>query len=168
MSEESIEKLIASIRSGTLEERREAVKALAGFGPDCIPALILVLETGDNDSRWYASRALVKVGPSCIDDLIEAARTNSDHDLRRYVAGVLVAFGEGSIDILIDLLGDPDPNVRGIASMALRKIGAPAVPMLLQIAETSDPGNTRGRAAFLTLINMDCVDQGQLSGLMKS
>jgi len=168
MVEERIEKLADLVCSGNLEERRRAVEELGSIGPDSVPALISVLETGNNDSRWYASRSLVKVGPSCMEALIEVMRNNSDHDLRRYVAGVFVSLGEPGFDLLVDLLGYPDPHVRGMASMALRKIGAPVVPMLLEVVETTDPENIRRRAAFLTLVDMECVDQEYLSRLIKS
>src|SRR5690606_14384251 len=73
MGDPVLEGLTDTLVNGTMAERREAVRRLAGRGEGAIqPLLALLRQPVGNDARWYAAVALVKIGPAAIGPLIEA------------------------------------------------------------------------------------------------
>ncbi len=83
-------------------------------------ALIGALADGENPGRRNAAvEALVHCGSRVVPALVEATATR-DSDLRKLVIDALAGIGDPQArDRLVDLLGDPDANVRaGIPGVA--------------------------------------------------
>jgi len=150
MTDDSAKGLVEAIIDGDLEARRSATAELAREG--AVDAFLEILSRGSNDARWYAARGLVEVGPAAIDPLARFIREETDLDARRYAASALAGHGEAALESLLELLGDDDAQIRGLASRALIRIGDPAVLPLRELAESGE--DIRGRCAVLTLCMM--------------
>jgi len=86
-NKESIAALIGRLDDPAIDNRHNAVLALAGIGPDAVQPLIRSLaEATEDERRWYRSVALAKVGTPIIAPLIAAMKENPDREFRRYSA----------------------------------------------------------------------------------
>ena len=102
---DEIEELLEVLVSGDDDVREEAALALGRFGSAAAGRLADILATGEAHARWWAARALAEVG------------------------------GEGAVNPLVSVLGEPDPDLRACATLALGRIGngsaAPALAKML-------------------------------------
>lgn len=113
-----------------------------------IAQMIDALDDEAEEARERARRALVKVGPPAVPDLIVAT---DDPEPRVRVAAVkaLGAIGDPrAAEPLAALLDTPSKDLWGAVFEALRKLGSPALPALLDALEDSDP-TVRRRAVRL-------------------
>ena len=81
----------------------------------------------------------MRCGRNALPALLEASH-DRDVDVRKQVVDVLGGIGDESASgRLVEMLGDPDPNVRGAAADALGAIGSvEAVPALLAAAREDE------------------------------
>jgi HEAT repeat protein/cyclophilin family peptidyl-prolyl cis-trans isomerase len=120
--------------------RAFAVKGLGGTRDrTAVPQLLPLLDSPDRLVAIEAARALGRIGdPAAAPALIDLlTRRGLNQYLRIETAAALAAVrGEGSTDILIDLLSDPSPPVRGAA---LRGLAASDPQGFLFILSGLDP-----------------------------
>ena len=115
-----IEELLEVLVSGDEDGREEAALSLGRFGSPAAGRLAAILTTGEAHARWWAARALAEVG------------------------------GEGAVNPLVSVLGEPDPDLRACAALALGRIGdGSAAPAL---ARTLDDGS-----AFVASVAADAL-----------
>ncbi len=144
----NIEFLTKKLKSGDVEERREAAVDLGRAGRPAVPALLLALGDADWRVRKTAVEALVALhGGDVISGLIS---TLSDHDnagARNSAIEALVHIGEEAVDALLAALATPDVDVRKFIVDILGDIrDRRAVPALIERLDDADE-NIRMAAA---------------------
>ena len=159
-----IDAWIKQMRTGGMEQRREASRALRAIGEPAIDPVIEALgDADDNDLRWYYAITLSRIGRPALAPLIRAFRERRDPDFRRYLAASLAELGSDAVDPLVELLEvEDDDALRGFAALALTRIGEPAIEGLSRAVEG---GGTLGAVAGLVLGRMDVVGITALVGL---
>ncbi len=155
---------IEQIRTGGMEERREASRELGKRGEAAVGPLIEALAgTGDDDARWYYAVSLARVGRPALAPLIAALRERRDPDFRRYAAASLAQLGPDAVDPLVEMLGvEGDEELRDFAALALNRIGEPAIEALTRAVEG---GGTLGAVAGLVLWRMEEAGLKALAGV---
>lgn len=128
-----MESLLAELTSGDDERAENAITDLVNLGRGVIPSLLDRACSDDVDTRWWAIRALAASPHTHTQDLIPHL-SDSAPEVRAAAALALCAHpGEEAVTALIQTLGDGDSLTAGLAGTALVKIGAPAVPSLLEV-----------------------------------
>jgi len=92
-NKESIAALIGRLDDPAIDNRHNAVLALAGIGPDAVQPLIRSLaEATEDERRWYRSVALAKVGTP----IIAPAHCGHERESRSASSGAILpsALGE--------------------------------------------------------------------------
>ncbi len=128
--DEALPLLVERLGDASWRVRKVAVERLVAC-PDSeriASVLITALGDGENPGRRNAAvEALVHCGPRVVPGLL-AATASDDIDVRKLVVDALAGIADArSTDTLVDLLGDPDPNVRAAAADALGAIGGEGV-----------------------------------------
>lgn len=150
---DAIEVFLDSIAAGDDARTEEAALALGCLGDAALPSLRDLLTDSDPDCRWWAVRALAAVGVPAARELLITALADPDPDARACAAQglgelrVSEAMGE-----LASCLADPSPFVSRIASDALARIGAPAVPVLIAALQEGEVLARAGAARALSVI----------------
>lgn len=110
-SAQSVQSLIASLKSRGRNSHRWRPEPLASKGAVAVPSLVTVLESGDEFERRRALQVLEVMGPK----------------------------GAGAEGALVHMaLRDPDVHMRLGAAAALAKVGEPVVPTLVGFLAGSD------------------------------
>lgn len=105
----------------------------------CFAQWIDELTQPDSRAREAASSALVALGAAAIDPLLEAlCDASSTPRLCEYAARILAHSGEAGIRPLIEALNHPLFSARLSATYTLERIGAEAVPSLLEGTRRSE------------------------------
>src|SRR5262245_52938463 len=134
--------LVAGLGDPSWRVRKAAVERLIAQddAPSSVRALVAALADGENPGRRNAAlEAITRFRGAAIPVLLEASH-DADVDVRKQVVDALGAIGESvAADRLIQLLADPDPNVRAAAAQALGALGALGVEGLLLDHVEVDP-----------------------------
>jgi HEAT repeat protein len=142
------------------DARREAAAlALGELGAEALPPVRDLLQAGDADQRWWAARALAALGgPQAVALLIDAL-SDLDPDVRVCAAmGLGVLGASQAIAPLTRLLADESVYAGRIASDALIRIGAPAIPALIETLSSLSPLARAGAArALVPLESHDAI-----------
>jgi len=154
-AKDAIPALIESLEDKDPNLRNWAAAALGSMAPEsksAIPALIKSLakeDLGSTQGRGSSTiEALSRFGPAAVPALNEALK-NPNVKIRASAAGSLTLIGtaaKGAISGLILALRDKHPLVRQNAGSALVRVGAEAVPALVEALKDNDPV-TRAAAA---------------------
>jgi HEAT repeat protein len=132
--------LIDHLAHPDADVQEQLVKSLAHIGEAAVEPLIARLESPGSAALTGAVLALDFIGDErAVGPLIDLLKKNLVLDI--HVFNALEAIGEPSIDPLIALLSDVDPNVRFRAARALAHLEAeqasePLVAMLGEVQET--------------------------------
>ncbi|MCH7709439.1 MAG: HEAT repeat domain-containing protein [Myxococcales bacterium] len=122
--------LIDRLGDSSWRVRKAAVERLVSSEDPVRAALAMIgaLADGENPGRRNAAiEALIQCGPRVLTSLL-AELNSEDRDVRKLVVDTLAGIGDARAnDALMDLLHDPDPNVRGAAADALGAIGGPGI-----------------------------------------
>ena len=118
---------------------------------EAFTALLALLASPEVDRRWWAVRALAELPVSGTHILLTQALKDPDPSIRQSAALGLraqivrtpdwrpePAILEALLLALSEGLKDPDPLAAKLAADALRAIGEPAVPQLLELLDHSD------------------------------
>ena len=134
MSQTSAASLLEELTSGVDERAEAAVRALARFGPEILPALQELLHRPDPDLRWWATRALAEIDDPQVVSLLLGSLQDPDALVRQCAALALrqQPFLQAIPD-LVQALGDADRFLAHLAADALITTGEAAVPALLEI-----------------------------------
>jgi HEAT repeat protein len=115
-----------------------------------IPFLIDIFQGDDSSKALVAGDLLSRFGKDALDPFITALRNESDDDRKLEITSFLIRIGPDAIPTLVSLLGDE--NLAPYAMAALSAIGEPAVPALLPLLKSSDPGVQQYTILALTRI----------------
>ncbi len=108
--EAALERALAGLRSDDPAGRAKAVAWLAAVPAEAVPRLAELLRTGDDNTRYRILEALNRIGPE---------------------AG-------GAVPDLVSMLRDPELTIPSSTAETLARIGAAAVPALLEAATSAD------------------------------
>ncbi|MEN8161149.1 MAG: HEAT repeat domain-containing protein, partial [Myxococcota bacterium] len=132
--DEAVPSLVERLGDSSWRVRKAAVERLIDQddAASAVRALVAALADGENSGRRNAAlEALTHFGPEAVPVLLEAS-DDEDVDVRKQVVDTLGAIGHSSAaDRLIQLLADPDANVRAAAAEALGAVAALGVERLL-------------------------------------
>lgn len=112
--------------------------------------LVLQLGAPEAERRAEATKALVAMGPDAIDGLIWGI-SHENPQIRETAAWTLSDIATPAsrvVPALISVLSDPSENVRVVGSIALQRIGEPAVPFLINALATAASMETRLHVAY--------------------
>lgn len=131
----------------TDKARATALWSLSKLGPEAAPALPHVL-TAIKSSHWESKRAamyaLAAIGAAAKDAvpaLIEMfQRGEMPEECLHALGGAGAGAPDSAVPLLIRTLGHRYQNYQRAAGKALGRIGAPAIPALLQAFATEPPG----------------------------
>ncbi len=129
---------LADLASGADDRAEAAALSLPAFGQPAITALAELATAESADTRWWALRALAGFEQSDeITQLLLAALEDESNDVRQCAAlGLCHQPHPRAVTSLICALSGPDAMTAKIAADALIRIGAQAVPALLNILQT--------------------------------
>ncbi|RMH74441.1 MAG: HEAT repeat domain-containing protein [Cyanobacteria bacterium J007] len=135
-----------SLANGDFRQRWEATKLLPYFGEAAIAPLLVWIgdRAVDGELRWFAVRAATdllrhpvssQTRTTTIAALANLLAAEEDDDLRDAATSALAELGEGAIDILAELM--QEPQSRRLAVRAIAQIQHPRVvePLLAAIAD---------------------------------
>ena len=168
-SSEALPPLLGCLRDDDKEVRAEAARALGQLGdPGGVEALVNALVEPDVGVRQAAVRALIKISPSW-EQLpaakeaapnVWAALRQKDPAVQFAAAEVLRRLGESpsasppppdkreaAISTLIELLRDPDPDLRRTAAQSLTRLTARRAAADLEAALGDSDSTVRQAAA---------------------
>ena len=149
---------LTALSDADLDVRHAAVEKIAAAGRanpgQIVPVVIAELRSGTLDTRWYLGRSLVKMGPEITPLLLEYAEMEKNMDIQKYFGAVLASFGDTSVPALISLFSSSNPTARGMASAALERLEAWAVPALIEAALGDDPQVKLCAELTLTKLNI--------------
>lgn len=117
---EAAEPLAQILASGSAAQQKDAARAIAWIGPDCVEAISAVLNFHpDRGAKERAAHALAGLGGPGVKQLV--ATLAGDQIAARVVAGKeLVKIPDASVPPLIELLATGDNAGRGEARASLR------------------------------------------------
>ena len=137
--------------------RAAAASALARMNPkpaEALPRLLELLEDPDANCRRHAAHAVWQIGKEKRREIVTIFRQalrDADHLTRLEAARWLEEMEQDAMDALPDLaelaFGDPTIHVKAAATMALAKLGLPAMPVLTKLLRHSDR-DVRSNAAY--------------------
>ena len=129
--------LLADLTCGDDECAETAASLLPGFGPAAFAALCELAHTQAADTRWWAVRALA--GWPSSDELtgeLVAALEDETVEVRQCAAVALSRHPDArAVDALVDSLSNADALTVKLAGNALVRIGAAAVPALIELLQ---------------------------------
>jgi HEAT repeat protein len=141
-AENAIDYLVESLGDSSWRVRKASIERLIARNEtaDVTNALVGALGDGENPGRRNAAvDALIQFGEKAIPALL-AERSNRDIDVRKLVVDALAGIASSqSSEPLLEMLEDPDPNVRASAADALGAVGGDGVPEAL-ICKAADSG----------------------------
>ena len=108
---------------------------LVALGETVLPAMQDLLKSPNADHRWWALSVLAQIETADADLLIAALEDDSLEVRQCAALGLSVRSHPEAVSALINTLRDPDSMLSTLASNALAKIGAEAVPALLDLLE---------------------------------
>lgn len=97
-----------------------------------IDELIKQLSDRNTKTRLDAANELAKLGTEAIEP-VKKLMANPDFTIRRIAAYILGKINEpATVEILVEALGDDNPDVRKSAAQALNRLGKVAIPLLIR------------------------------------
>lgn len=137
------------------DRRKLAARALGCLGPQAVPAVPSLIEAlGDPYPAVppEASAALCRIGKEAVPALTSALPRAPDAT-KMYLLPVLGANGPEAapaVPVVIHILAhDPNPELRVRASGALRRVGTPALPAVLELLASPETEVRERAASFL-------------------
>ncbi len=129
--------------TGEDESRAEmAARALIALGDEAIPALLDLSRSNNVDQCWWAVRVLGESPHTRTEDLLPFLNDSAVEIRQAAVLALGARADESMIPALIRALRDEDSIVSSLVVNAFVKIGAPAVPALIEAANDA-PQMTR-------------------------
>jgi HEAT repeat protein len=139
-----IPQLAEALRDEYFDVRAGAMEALQKCGAEALLALVEALRRDDYYSQYGAARLLARLGPAAKPALDQLGRglANASVDLRCALLQAIVEIGE-TIPVLpavVTMLRDSNESVRSLAAKALGCAGKAAIPELVKLLDSPDPG----------------------------
>ncbi|HED11124.1 MAG TPA: HEAT repeat domain-containing protein [Caldithrix abyssi] len=143
----AIKPLLFAIREKNPQVKQAAIEALAQIGHDSIYPLLEMMKEDDEELTGLITEAIIQIGKPAFNII---KKMISNHDTPHRVLLLKVIYekkDQEAVDILLDLLNDPEYEVRQSAANFLVKLGSLAVPKLLETAKSPD-------SDLMTLLNL--------------
>jgi HEAT repeat protein len=132
-----INHLTAELTSGDEERAEAAAKKLVAIGSPAIPFLTSLLASPEEDQRWWALRTLAEIDHPAVLEYLLVGLQDASSAVRQCAAlGSRFHPDPTAIPALVALLFDSDALCADLAADTLIAIGAPAVPALLEAAQS--------------------------------
>ena len=166
----AITMLIEAAVSGEREFKLQAIGAVGQLKDERGGlALTAALASDDDEVHWAASQALKELKAAALPALIQALRAPKAH-VRWHAACGLGDVGDvRAASNLAEAFFDDDFSVRGAAVEALAKLGAPAVPEILQRIARRVLSEEVCQAAYHALQQLAaCVDRDRLRPVLEA
>ena len=148
--------------------RVDAVEAIGAMGPDAkaaVPPLLLALKRDESEEvRAAAAEALGKIGPAAepaARGLAAVLKEDKSELVRGQAVLALGKIGKASVPYLIELLDDPDAEVRRDAAEAVEVVGPDArdaVKPLIPLLKDANGGVRIAAFGALGKIGPDAAD----------
>ncbi len=158
---EAVPHLATALNDPDESVRWRAAEALGAIGPlasQAVPALAAGLKDRDWAVRWNSAQALGQIGPlakAAVPDLIGVLANPSDSSLVLEAVLALDRIGVAAKPLLLAAIDDKDPQVRGLATLALLQIKPVKSGTVLKIAALlKDPNALVRRNAVVVLGKM--------------
>lgn len=132
----ALQEFLNDLTSGDETRAENAVAALTAMGEEALPSLLELSRSPDADIRWWAVRTLAQSPHSRTQWLLPFLTDDPAPEVRQCAAlGLAGKADESAIQPLVRALSDADGMVGSLAAAALVKIGAPAVPSLIEVVK---------------------------------
>ncbi len=149
----AVPQLIAALRDGAGAVTIEAAQALTSIGQPAVQPLTGLLQ--NPDYRNLAAAVLGDIGPPAVDavpailEMLDAPDTETRRAALLALAGIGPAARPAAAERLVQLLREPNGNVRAGAAYALARMEAQqAVPDLLKLVGQTDDDREKLAAAW--------------------
>lgn len=142
--------------------RRIAAQVLGMHG--AVVAIPKLIELSEGDSDWsvriMSAVALGRIGmPNCLPPLVRIARVGpSSRERARATEAIGMVGSKEAVDVLLQLVGDPDELVSRVAVHALGRQGEPGKRVLVTIAMSNHARSAAAR---------ECLDQQHIVELKR-
>jgi len=149
----AVPELINSLHDADESVSQSAQRALGGIGPaakTAIPELIVLLKTWQSSAAESpAAFALIRIGAPSVKSLAEVAYSEDKRIALAaiYCLGEIGSNSKEAVTALKTTFQNFDPVICENSAMALRKLGAVAVPIFSENLSNKDP-NVRKHAAW--------------------
>ncbi len=156
------DELVQKILSGQDEQAEPAVEPLAAYHDEAVEALAESLAGADADARWWIARTLAAIHTSQSAALLTKMMGDPDSGVRTCAAMALGELGslagaEGA-QALAAHLADESAHVAEVCTVALSRVGKPAVPALLRALQEGGPlERIRAAKAFIPIESNDAI-----------
>ncbi len=158
-SPQSVQPLAEVMRTSSRGVAVEAARVLALIGEPSVAALIQLLSEDNHDLWALSSATLLMIGNKAVPGLMDAARSRSVQ-LQALAIAVLGQIGDPRpVSLLIMALQTDDTTLQTAAAVALVRIGAVAVPHLLEVMSAFEKPASRSTAIeILKQIGEEAID----------
>ncbi|NET43651.1 HEAT repeat domain-containing protein [Okeania sp. SIO2B3] len=132
---------ITVLKNGDFQEKWDIYKLFKQIGKPAIAPLIEIIqdENLDLEKRWFVARILADFNSDEVREVLKNIIISSEtEDLQEIAADTLAVLGDSAVDILTDLLANPDSRL--LATKALAKINSPSTitPLLNLVKDGND------------------------------
>lgn len=149
VASQSPDQALQDLNSPDADLRRQASERLIEAGSASVAPLIDLLQNGNSSVRKEAALILGAIGDTrAVKPLVNSLKDNNS-DVRWAAIWSLVQIGSAAVAELIQSFDNGGPGADAGAEIALSKIGAPAVPQLVEALESENTNIRRHCARLL-------------------
>ena len=159
-SPEGVVDVVGLLSEEDEEKRLDAVRALAGLGPDALAPLVdMVKDRGEVELRDRALEALQAAGQVGVEALAAELKKENPWYVHRNVLNLLAGLGRvEALDAVNEMAGHPDERIRREAVWSLARIGAPeSLPIVLNATRDNSPAVRRTAVRVLGMFGDSSV-----------
>lgn len=129
----SLENLLADLTSGDEARAERAVPELLELGEEALPSLRDLTLSPEAEHRWWALRVLAQSPDARAEWLVPFLKDPMSEVRQCAALGLSIKPAPGASEPLVQALSDQDSMVSSLAVNALVRLGAPAVPSLIEV-----------------------------------
>ncbi len=135
----SLDALLIDLTSGNEARAEKAVPELIDLGEEAFPSLRDLTLSSEAEHRWWALRVLAQ-SPDARAEWLIPFLDDPAREVRQCAAlGLSIKPAASASESLVRALGDEDSMVSSLAANALVRLGAPAVPSLIEVVNRVRP-----------------------------
>lgn len=132
--EDDVNSLIVKLGSMDNDVRIEALRKIAGYGEEALPALTEAVKSDNQNVYYYSLRALGNIGEAAIPVLIDAHVSADAWDMRHVLFAVMHIRGDMSRP-LIEAMDSEDEDVRRCAYTFVMTLEADSKELIAKLVE---------------------------------